>query len=358
MIRIKKLPFLIALAVLLTVALPPPKASADGVDFLPNGCSNTYLDRFKWQDAVKANDTSTGFSTYGGVTDFDYNTSSYIMLRENITPNPNTNIDGLSHTGYYNRMKLFIANPGKKITLSYDNTVGRAVINTNDGNIRRVSLWSEPNDINDFKWNWTGSFSSGQFTVQTYTGLTTAPQFDATGYTCVAGAKNVNYSQSWTYNQYTGVIPLGTGSGASCGTTDIGCYISRIGSTIQNTISSGVLAVFNFIRDMFVPDTATIKSSFDDTMTTMTAKLGFLTYPITFLSTAFDAFNSSSSWCSTSSCTKDLGDVFGTNMTVNFGAIQAITPSIWTMITLAARGILVMALVIMVRNKWLEVMQR
>jgi formate-dependent nitrite reductase membrane component NrfD len=90
----------------------------------------------------------------------------------------------------------------------------------------------------------------------------------------------------------------------------------------------------------------------------MDLKLGFLTYPITFIANMFGAFTSSSSWCTSGSCTKSFGNFMGSNFTVDLNQMQTTMPTLWAFLLAALRGLTVLALIFGIRKKYMEVIHK
>lgn len=338
------------IGVLLVSAVP--HASADtglsNVNLLPQ-CGDTSLVTWDWGAAIKA-------ISGGAFSDFDYDTSSYVVFHNDNSFGGNTN---------NNRYQVLVADAGKKLSL--DEISGVPKVRVSNNYIRQAGVISEDQNIPAYNGNWTGGFSANQksasagSTNTSTTGATIGIYSGTSGtniYDCEYGAKNVTYGPSWTSAQFNGTILHGSGTGSTCGSLDVACYVGKALQGVQNTIVSGVSAVLNVLGAWFIPDSATLSDDFDNVTSNLSAHLGFLTYPPTFLVDFYGAFDSSSSWCNDTSCTKYLGTIFGAPFTLNLGAMKDVTPTLWSFMTAAVRGLTVLAIIFALRHKFLEVTRR
>lgn len=361
------------LMALIVTALPMPKASAlesQQIGYLLEASTGPHLSDSEWCNAQgKHLSWPTALSTCntggGVVSGFNKTSSSYVIFRS-LEPTPRLN-DGSGHTLNTNRYQLFIAQPNKKITFyrGLDANGALQYYFTSDDYITKAEIRAEPNTDPDYKYNWTGSFSSGQYYSTSTSIFSPSTVNGGRGfvigndlYDSQVGAINTTYAESWDLGQFSKTVPYGEDGNANCGTMDIGCWVGKITSGF----TTGIKELFGLMVDgfswLFIPDGKVVKAQFDTSNALMTAHLGFLSYPFTFLGDFYNSFNSTSSWCNDTSCTKHLGNVMGSDFTLNLGAMQRMTPTIWTFMTLALRGIAVIMLIFTLRAKYMEVVTR
>ena len=177
----------------------------------------------------------------------------------------------------------------------------------------------------------------------------------------VQGAVNVTYNSSYTGGHFSSAeVPYtATGASESCSNLDIGCKIAAAFGVIGDSIKDLVQGAVNVFARFFMPDPTAISASFTSLNDFLQLKLGFLTYPVTFLVDFFAAFSSTSdSWCSSGGCSKSFGNFWGQNFTINLTQMQTTMPTMWTWFVALVRGLTVLELILVIRRKYLGVMSR
>lgn len=373
----KRLALIIVAVVIAAVSMMPASSYAldsQQVGYILPSNEGVHLTDSKWCATTTA-DKSWPYSLAncntgsGVISDFNKDTSSYVMFKaidDGTTVNPNyTSTNGQPQYLKLNRYTIYVAEAGKKIIFykGKDALGGTQYYFTTNGNtMRSATIRAEPNSDPDYKYNWTGSFASGAYNISVGSTFTMTSVNGGRGfvigndrYDSEVGAINVDYAASWDFAHMTNHVPYGTDGAPGCGTLDIGCWVGKLTSGFTN----GIKELFGLMVDAFkwlwVPDGSVIKSSFDDLNTFMNNKLGFLAYPYTFLSNLLNSFNSSSSWCNSTSCVKNFGNLFGHAFTVNLGQTAATMPTLWTWFTAMLRGILVLTLILAIRQKYRQV---
>lgn len=101
-------------------------------------------------------------------------------------------------------------------------------------------------------------------------------------------------------------------------------------------IANGFTAALSFL---FIPDEGYISGLFDDASAYWNEKLGFLAFPIIFMADLFDALTTSSNYsnCSESSCIRNFGNFFGSNLSINFSQMHTVSPQLWQFVLLVMR---------------------
>jgi len=198
---------------------------------------------------------------------------------------------------------------------------------------------------------------NGSHTITTgggnFTGATTAPavgsSFDVK---CVQFAYNYSYDSNYDIGQFNSEI---AGQANACGTWDLVCKSSGFFTSLATDTFNKIKAVLSSIASIFVPDSAQVTSDFNDFNTFMQSKLGFLTYPVTFLASLFSAFAPDTSWCTTSSCTKSFGNFYGQPVAINLIAAKAAMVSYWDWFIAMVRGVTVLGLILAIRRKYISI---
>jgi len=309
-----------------------------------------------WPDSLK-----TCNSGGGVISDFDKSTSSYVMMRD-LQPEPpiSMSCNGTTINMKTNRYRIYVAETGKKITFHKN---GFQYYFTSNGPVTIGTIRAEPKSDPDYKCNWTGSFSNGQYETTYLSGITDPSTINAGNgfvigndlFAAQVGTNKVDYADSWDAAHFTNHVPYGESEGKSCSTLDIGCWVGKITSGFTNAIKEIVGLVGDLFSWLFVPAADEVSNAFNEFGTFMNAKLGFLAYPFDFIGGVFNAFTSGSSWCNSSSCSKSFGNLFGHNFTVNLGQTQTTMPTLWTWFTGMVRGLTIVALLFAVRQKYRSV---
>jgi len=324
-------------------------------------CMTTTANK-AWPTSVKSCDTGGG-----KLSTFDEKTSSYVMFEnlQSVLSNPDyTPSNGQPQYLKQNRFTMYVAQPNKKLTFwsTTDALGGKQYYLTSTDVISVVNVTAEPNTDPDFKYNWRGSYANNQFSTGTSTPINPATVNGGRGivigndrFASAVGTNNVEYSNSWDMGHFTQGVPYGTDGKDGCGTLDIACWVRSITSGFTQGIKELFGLFIDAIKWLFVPDSDQLNNAWEEFSDFMEAKLGFLAYPFTFFSNVFNAFDSGSSWCNSSSCVKNFGNLMGRNFTVNLGQTQTNMPTIWNWFTGMIRGLTVVALLLAVRGKYRQV---
>ncbi len=367
---------IIVLAILTMAApflnLPLASADTNGITgtYLFNADDGKYLTDSEWCNAQGKHlswPTSLATCNTGGgtVSNFDKSTSSYAIFRDTQPTGQTITCGGQTRAYSTNRFKIFVASPGKKLTFykGLDANGAQQYYITTNAPYNIATILAEPNSDPDYKCNWTGSYALNQY--ETTSGGTVIDPNNISGFRGTpltgisiagqVGAVNVNYASSWDVAHLTSHVPYGVDGAANCGTLDIGCWVGKLTSGFTNVIKDLFGLFVDGFKWLFVPDGDNIKASYDSLNAFMNNKLGFLAYPFTFIGNVFSAFTSGSSWCNSSSCTKNFGTLFGQPFVLNLGQVQTTMPTIWTWFTAMIRGITILLLLLAVRNKYRSV---
>lgn len=377
---------LVIASVILLSIVAPHRVAADGVEnYASSSNSCPSISDFDWSSWLHESNSI-----------YDYNNTSYVVTMDSLnyaayTSNsrPGNSDPGYSWTIYVN------SQIGSKLTISGDEYVSQTsgvhtgyhglirageVYNASTGVTAQGSIDVYTVDDYNYKPNpistttpiqrvGTGAHPATFTVVDTHsypyqygyplTGIggrnTTYTGSPTTG--CIVAAHNVTYA-NWSFAKpnaalaYTeGKAAAGSGSQA-CSTFNIGCYLANAFQALSTEMANIMSAFWDSVVHMFVPnsvDIATIWSNFYNQLQTT---MGFMFYPLTFLTNLFSAMtDTSNQWCTSSSCQVDAGSFFGGNFTINLRALQTAIPGAWTLLTNLARGALVFGLIFMIRRK-------
>jgi hypothetical protein len=366
---------MVVIAITITIPLLPLQTSADGIvqQYLLESDPGNHLTDSFWCQAQNKNlswPTAIGTCNTGGgaIQGFDKTNWSYVILRNvdpGNTPNPNyTSSNGQPQYLHKNVFTIIVASPNHKLTF-YKNSTDNQYYITSDAVMTKAFIQAEPNSDPDYKYNWTGAYSLDQYQtgVQGYFDPTVIPNFKGFVigndiYSGQVGTNNVTYASSWDMGQFTSHVPYGDDGASSCGTLDIGCWIGKL----TQGFTDGVKALFGLLVDgfkwLFIPDSGSINDEWNGLNSFLQQHLGFLVYPFTFVGNFFSAFTSNDSWCSSTSCSKDFGTLYGHHFNVNLGQMQSTMPTVWAWFSGMLRGLVILALLLAVRQKYRQVTSR
>lgn len=350
--RLKNLAVLGVFLVTIGIAIVPKTALAATTEYAPL-CSNTFLNEWDWPAKVKTPYVTTPSIKNGGnLTTFNEDTDSYVILRDSSA--------GALRNLYY----LF---RGDHITISAENAGGTAngtrfSLRTATGSMTQTQIVSEPTYIKAFKDIWGTSSDNSVVVTEKYTtaypvssAVTQPFQYTTSTLNCVYAARNVTYSPYWVdnYNQFSSHIEFTAGSvQENCGALQIGCWVGEIFQGVSDTFLGVGKAIVTGIAELFKPDSGKIGTAFGDFNTTMTNKLGFLAYPITFLVSVLNAFTSTDSTCSTTSCVKSFGNLFGHNFSLNLSQPGVSMGSYWSYFRLFIQGTTILTVVLAIKQRY------
>lgn len=364
MTRFRNFTTLTLIAALLLIPFIKPKAVFADSQTLHMACQdNVYhgtLGNWDWPSKLR----SPGGTGTTAASNFDKENSSYIIFKTPVQ-------QFLSVTFGADGNQTMPANPyfftvGQSEADSFPNNSWNQYTTKIASNTSRLSLMQEtPTDqyiINNPISIQTHTITDGTTTDRRTVGgggsISTSRQgFNTTAVGCVEVAHNVDYMSSWTYTQFTQNI--NAGDEITCSTFDIACHIAATFRSIGDTFNAVGQAIVRGFAALFAPDMTEIQNSFSDFNTFMQQKLGFLVFPIVFLVDSINSFSDTTNqWCSSSSCVKNLGNMLGGNLTIDFNALKNTMPSIWTFFISTMRGLIVVALVLGIRRKYMEVTDR
>lgn len=195
--------------------------------------------------------------------------------------------------------------------------------------------------------------------------------YTLTDLTCIS-ARNPTYTAAWDLGKLSNNISYedsssveGSGSSLpSCKALDIGCKITEAMNAVGNTIKDVMTATLGLIADLFtflfVPDGQLIQNAVDAFQSALSAQMGLLGYPVTFFANLFTSIldQQGSTWCNGSNCTENFGTFYGANFSIDFLVVKHKFPTLWEYMLIIIRGGTIVALMFMVRNKYLDVMGR
>ena len=199
-----------------------------------------------------------------------------------------------------------------------------------------------------------GSINQGSGTVTKITDVT-----------CIRSITQLPVPYAGTYDSsydgfqgYTNIEPE-QGEAACNGILDVGCWIAKGFAGVANTVLDVIKAAFGLFSKLFLPDGAKLSTEFDNLQTSLTETMGFLTFPFDFVGDMFSALSGTSdNWCTSSSCTKDFGNLFGHDFTVDFRQPATTYSSLWTWGLGLFRGLIIFELMLAVLNKYRKVTQK
>ena len=315
------------------------------------------LSNWKWADEIHASDSN-----------FNIDTTSYIIYTLRSYQDYQFAYP-VNHSVSWGQYYIVYAPPNVKLNISlgtyssYGNTMK---INPSSGSsINYGRITSQPEAEG---WP-TGQYKHGLY-YTALTSLTTPMPYplvnsnqynDASSISFITSANNVDYAPSFTADQISVKIAQTDlyGSGVSCSSLDVVCKTSQAISAVGSTIHSAISGFMNWVTSIIMPNSDQIASDFSSFNSYMQAKLGFLVYPLTFIVNFWNSFSdTSNNWCTTSSCTKNFGNLFGHAFTVNFNLPATIIPSFWTWFKALFVGLTVFELLLLIRKKYISVVTR
>lgn len=337
-------------------------ANANSLYVAPSTSCGSVSD-FDWPSWLKA--------ATGGGSAFDPDASSYVIFMTTTSYSGFT-ADHSSLSSY--SWEIYKSSDDTKpLLLSADTTTHggtyQGVIYAQNGALL------EDNYIEDYNYvpNPGSSTSVKQFTGSSWNslpvGVSPAPAhgylFSNNEVGCVLAAHNVIYAANYSaYDQPPGIAAYAAGVGASgsastCSALNIGCWIGKAFNGVQNTLVSVAEAGISAITSLFEPNSTYLGDQFSSFYTFLQDKLGFIMYPVTFFVNFFNAYgDTSNNWCTDTSCVKDFGNFYGHDFNVNVTQIKTSFPTVWTLIVSTIRGLTVLAVVMAIRRKFIEVTEK
>lgn len=196
-------------------------------------------------------------------------------------------------------------------------------------------------------------------TVSWYSGISGFSDSKYSNMTCMRGFTGLGVPYATFGTTYDGrttfstVYPSESTTSPCNGALDVGCWIARAFTGVSDTFLNVMRAFTSAFVSFWLPDTEAISTSFSDLQTTLSTKLGFLTFPAVFLIDVFNAFNPSTSWCTSTTCSKSFGNFYGAPFTLNFLTLKVVAPSMWDLLIGFVRGITIFSLIVMLRKKFI-----
>jgi hypothetical protein len=235
--------------------------------------------------------------------------------------------------------------PTSHFTMNFEESTLKAQLLTNDG-FYLYTMFDEPTGAAyGYDSFWSGQNDTQRLKVDVATQFTfngtssyIPDMGNASCFTNFMG--DVSYSNTWRARDFDVIqknLPYASVDGQkSCEIIDLACQIGKV----------------------FIPNSAKNKTQFDNLAAFLNSKLGFLTYPITFIANLFEAFHSSSAWCSSSSCTKNFGSFMGGNFTLDLNQPLHTMPTLWAWFLGLLRGITVLTLLLAIRKKYMGIVSK
>jgi len=355
--------FIAAVVAITSVIAPMLKPVPASAAPYTNACTNTFLETWDWPADLRRGSRS-GVTDGAGLNvaqtgyDFSVDNSSYVILRfqSNETASPKRNL-----------YRIYTAQNNAKLSLYITTTLGQDTAHIRSTNQTTPLIWesdiiSEPrNAVLPGYYVWPSGYADVN-TQPIGTNTSAAGTSNSTSSTnCVYAAKNVVYESTWTFNHFSSYAGYKAGADAStsCTTLDFACKIKQAWDGVADTFAAVGEAIVNGIASIFAPDGNQIKSDFDSLGAFMEAKFGFLSYPFTFIVNIFNAFNNSTNnWCTTTSCVKNFGNFYGHAFNVDVTQLKTSVPTYYTWFTLFMRGMVVLALLLSLRQKFMKVLHK
>jgi hypothetical protein len=312
-----------------------PKSSATSTSL--NYCTISNINSWNWPSQIKA---------LSGISYFDATQSSYYVVGSNDTP-----VSGARYRTFViyiagdntSASQLQLTQPGGAFTDEHlIPTAGANVVYLNDPIVQGDS--SHPPSV---------SYDTYLGSPAYWVDLNSA---DGTN-TCYAAVHNITYGSDFTDEHYADFFPFSTTNPVSgCDGLDVACYIRNAVSGISDTLKSLVGNLFNGVVYLFIPSSSQLSASWSGFYTPISAHLGFLLWPFTFMASFFTAMVTPSTTC----CTIVSGfTIFGTTFHgFDLTKVQTSMPTVWAAFTVLIRGFVVFGLVFSLRNKFMHITGR
>lgn len=339
---VKVITFVLTGTFVLGIVILPMSPKAYAWSGNPAACNtaNYNINDWDWANQMK----TTGGHPLDSPTptpypDFSLSNTSYLIFKT-------TTQDALTTSSNLQMSIYYLKDSTKRIQITEDSSGARTINAPDSGTpiYRSYFQMDKTHPATDITYN----------TLHQQTTVTTN-----TNVSCVAFANNINYTSAYTgtkwQSQATSI------SSPACDTTDIACYLRKAFDGVTNTFQAVGLAIVNGISTLFVPNMDNISAKYNDFVTFMHNKLGVLLFPIDFFTTIQTAFNSPSSFsCTTTSCPFNSGSshFFGHSVSFDFSGLNSISSSLWTFVLLLIRLGLIIELILMLRKKYMGVVQK
>jgi len=341
----KRIALVVTVGLLCLTLLPHATVGASA---LYPTCDNSILEGFDWPGLIKASTSNTPNSG-AGLTSFDPSTSSYFMYQTTT-----------NHSALRNVYNIIIGTASNKMTA--DVVSGTPGIYYNGTINVNVNIIAEPTSQKAPSQSWAGTpggswtgFNDGTFALAGST--TSSSPFALSSIYCIAGSKNIALSPGWTYDSLPGGVDYTSGVGltgaTACGALDLSCWVAKGFKGVANTLLDVAKAIVGAFATLFLPDSTQLQTDFNSFSSFMSAKLGFLVYPVTFFGNVFSALGgTSNNWCTSSGCTKTFGTFWGHTFSINILAVSTVYSTVWTWFLALVRGLLILSLLYAVKRTY------
>jgi len=265
-------------------------------------CNGGNLSNWDWPEQVKTLPHQTGTKVPDTLFS-PANTDYIIYLTQTQFSTPNN-----AGYGYSYQYTMLDAGQGGNLKLY---TIGTDTFAKNYGTqgqqlssyyFTLIDSWSVTSSTN-FPFVTGSLFSAGNTSVAASDAKYKSFGLTSAGTACILAVHGVEYDPGYTGPVYKSSQAYTLGAGAGCQTLDIACKLSGAFQTVTTAIGDLIREVFSWFMSLWIPDSAKTQASFDDLGNFLSNKLGFLTYPFTFINDFYSAMGGSATWCSTSSCT-------------------------------------------------------
>lgn len=215
-----------------------------------------------------------------------------------------------------------------------------------------------------YTWNYN---SSGNLLIpSSYPYLTRIATSDTTWATLLTGTSASSYAEqcviavrSVGFSDPLRAADFNTINAAEEGVSDPETGFWNTVTTVLNDIWGFITDLPDFFMSLFVPDESTISTITTDFFEFFDEKMGLLSWPFELLSDFFDIFMGSGisdefddfgntyNWCgsgyspTSTNASWSFGEFLGSDFRFNGCALEWISPTLWTLATLLARGTLI-----------------
>jgi hypothetical protein len=312
-------------------------------------CQNTYMELWDWASNAQYGGIYRGIASQSGETSFNKDTSSYFIFKTQTSVDNGRNQFDVVFMDSPNNMTLDTVSG---VDYLYHGGANHAIINSEPTSVTAKSQsWSgTPGG------NWSGYASQGKFAVAA---TSYASPFKITldsNINCVVVSHNVIQGPAWSYDNFETTPPIGEDGGSGCAITNISCILTGAFNKVSNTLTGVANAAFGLFAKLFMPDSVDIANKVTDLQSYLAGKLGFLTYPATFLIDVFNSFTgTTSTWCTAISCSKNFGTLLGKPFNVDFLTGKNTYPTYWTYAIDVIRGLTILELAMLVRRKYITI---
>lgn len=334
-----------------------PASHASALDTMPTSCTlltgGNDLQNWDWPSWVSK---VGGTGNAGGAGWFDPNTTSYVFLGGWPFSAP---VAGQTTD------VIFVAPNNQAKLVVYKDSSGRMSVKSSDnGSVYSIKIIGRlPGISYSFDHQAAANTTSASFAIQSFTVATAGHGSTAA---CYNGSNNLvydtTYSASWTTYGNNGYPSLAWSSGsdsatsgtsnANCGTLDVSCYAANLYNGVTNSIVAAFQAFTTGLYVLFVPSGTQISDDFNTFHTTLYNKLGFLTWPFSFVTNMFTAITTPTTTC----CLIGAGTFMGATFPgIDLAFVSTNLPALWSFAQSAIKGLTVLMLFFMLRSKFMEI---